>query len=241
MPLALLVVVGMLVGAAVATGWVGFGSAAEGPAAVASDGLPLADDGWDRVGWPVDDRRPWTASLVRISTTRCGDEIRGSGFVVGGRVLTNRHVIDGARSIVVTTADGEAHRVRAIDASDRVDVASLTADGVGDGLDLADEDAAVDAGGLTLAGFPGGHDLSVRSARVAGTLRGLGFPDPDRALHLDVRVVPGESGSALIDADGRVVALLYARAVVDGNGLAVAGSQLRATLSDLGPVEFARC
>lgn len=239
-PISILVVVGMVVGALLAGGWAWHtNGAATEPALVESVGR--SESAWTDVGWDVDDDA-WKASVVRITTDRCGDVIRGSGVVVNGAVLTNRHVVDGASSVVVTTADGEVTPVLGISASDDVDVANLAIDrsDVAD-LELAAGDPRVGADDLTLAGFPAGHGFVARDVRVEDTVQGWEFPDPRRALHLDVDVAGGESGSAIVDAEGRLAALLYGRALADGRGLAIGASELRTARAGLAPVAFAVC
>lgn len=240
-PLSLVVVAGLVVGALVM--WAAIGVRELGASARATVTGSEADaTDWTREGWPVDPARPWEGAVVRISTTRCGDEIRGSGVVVDGAVLTNRHVVDDAAEVVVTTADGTAHRARSLAVSDHVDLASIGLDD----LDVPDASwatgqLAVPARGLTLVGFPNGHRFSTREVGATGTLHGWGYPDPDQAVHLDHDVVPGESGSALVDARGRVAGLLYARAISDGNGLVIGASDARSEVRRLTSTAFVAC
>jgi len=203
-------------------------------------GSAAGDDGWTSRGWRVDEDRPWEASLVRITNRRCRDEIRGSGVVVGGRVWTNRHVVDGAAEVVLTFHDGRTVTVDRLATSVDVDIAVLDSDELDiDGLRWSDVEGGISGG--ELAGFPGGHDLLVRSARVVATQRGWGDRDPERPLLLDAAVVPGESGSPLIDRSGAVAALVYARSADGGRGLAIPATEVRGPGPAMLPVPVATC
>ena len=72
----------------------------------------------------------WRDAVVQVRATRCGGaEIRGSGVVVDGHVLTNVHVVSGASDVVVVTRDGRRLPVRSVATSSRVDLASMVAAG----------------------------------------------------------------------------------------------------------------
>lgn len=204
----------------------------------AATGASFTSGDWTTVGWvtgAASDR-----SVVRITARRCGDEIRGSGVIVDGRVLTNRHVVEGARALVLTTSDGEAHDVTNIETSGGLDLARLNAPGLTDGVALATSAPPVDST-VRLAGFPGGREFVAREATVVDLVRGVVPVDPPVATHLDVTVVPGESGSALIDSDGLLAGLLYAKATADGGGLAIDAVRVRLGLATLEPKSFASC
>ncbi|MEI2651582.1 MAG: trypsin-like peptidase domain-containing protein [Microthrixaceae bacterium] len=126
-----IVVVGLVLGVLIATWWsITPVSRAPSPRVAANAGSTRSPDGWTDRGWAVVDDEPWRAAVVRITTDRCGVEIRGSGVIVDGIVLTNRHVIDGAASVLLTTADGTTHPVRSIGVSSEVDLARLAAGGL---------------------------------------------------------------------------------------------------------------
>ena len=241
-PVSLVVVIGLLTGALGAAWW-SLERAPRTTTGAASGAAPVgSDDDWTARGWSVGPASPVDRSVVRITTTRCGDRIRGSGVIVDGAVLTNRHVVDRAHQVVLTRADGSTVEVTSIAASSGVDVARLTAPGLGDGLRLASASGEQLVGSAgTLIGFPGGHDVARRPVTVDGTRRGWGFPDPQRPLHLAVDVVPGESGSPVVDATDAVVGLVYARSNDDGAGLAISAAELRRLTGDLTGVPFEHC
>lgn len=175
----------------------------------------------------------WRDAVVQVRADRCdGGEVRGTGVVVDGRVLTNVHVVSGASEVVVVTRGGHRLPVRSVAVSTRVDLAALAVQGadVGEGLELGPG-----TGDLVLAGFPAGGDYVEEPVEVDGTTGADRFPDPHRAWRLDRTVVGGQSGSPVVDDAGRLAALLYGRAVEGGNGLAITSADLRAELATLVP------
>lgn len=187
------------------------------------------------------DNARWLASVVRVTTDRCGRQFRGSGVIVDGAVLTNRHVVDGASTVRLTTSDGTVINAKAIAVGTDVDLARVDAEDLPPSVPLAEKMPVIARNGLKMAGFPAGHDVSSRVVTISGVQRGLGFPDPARPVRLDVEVVPGESGSAIVDADGRLAGLLYARSDEGGAGLAIGSHELVTAKRRLVPEPFERC
>lgn len=240
--MAWIVVVGLVLGALIASWWSVTRIGPERSPRVSADAETAGghDDGWTGRGWSVRADESWGSSMVRVTTSRCGTEIRGSGVIVDGVVLTNRHVVDGASSVVVTTSDGHTHRVATADVSSELDFARLEATDLPNGLRLADGRAALDTP-YDLVGFPAGHQFSSRPVALVATERGWGYPDPDRRLRLSREVVPGESGSAVVDHRGLVAALVYARASDDGHGLAIDAVELAAAGARMDLQPFVSC
>lgn len=182
-------------------------------------------------------RADWRPAVVKIRSTRCdGTEVRGSGVVVDGRVLTNVHVVDGAQAVRIVLPDGDSRRPIGLSTSTRVDLAALDAGDLPVGLPLGDG-----LGELVLAGYPRGERYTETTVRVAGTTGADRFPDPARAWRLDREVIGGQSGSPVVDAGGGLAALLYGRAVDGGNGLAITAADLRTELPALTPRPLADC
>lgn len=240
-PVPILVIVGMIIGGLIASTWT-VARLSHQPTAAATGSVGGADEAiWTTQGWNVPDGADWRSSVVRVTTDRCGHELRGSGVVVDGAVLTNRHVVDGASSVRFTTFDGTVLMATTIAVGTDVDLARVEVENLPPGLNLAGTRPVVSDRPLTMAGFPAGHDLSSRPVMFAGVQRGFGFPDPARPLRLDVEVVPGESGSAVVDADGRLAGLLYARSDDAGAGLVIGSDELVTATRLLTPQPFEGC
>lgn len=161
-----------------------------------------------------------SAGVVEISSTLTSGKAAGTGMVLraDGIVVTNHHVVAAATSIEVTVpATGETYTARYLGGDAAKDIALLrlndaanltTVDLSSDGVDVGDEvtsvgDANGDGGSLTAA--PGTVTAENQSITVDGDdgaatrLTGL--------IELDADLVPGDSGGAVLDADGDVVAM----------------------------------
>jgi serine protease Do len=169
----------------------------------------------------------------------------GSGVVVDrrGLVVTNDHVVRGARTVTVRFADGRHRRpVRGevIGASAthdlaviRVPASGLTALPLGTSKDLRLGDPVVAIGyPLDLGGGP-----TVTQGIVSGLNRTIhpGGQTLRGVLQTDAAINPGNSGGALVDARGRVVGINTARATSAENiGFAIAVDTVRPIVEQLG-------
>lgn len=190
---------------------------------------------------PDEELARWDTALVRIVTSTCaGDDRVGTGVLVDGLVMTNQHVVARARSVTVETLDGGRFEAATMRQSSSIDLAALVVPELDGGLALAESDAAPGER-LSMPGFPAGEGLTLATVSVVDRTRGVGFPDPPRPWTLDTVVVPGQSGSPLIDADGKLAGLLYARAHQGGNGLVIGASDLDSHHGTLAPVAFDEC
>lgn len=158
-----------------------------------------------------------TDALLLVRSTDClGRRTSGSAFVLelDGRpvVVTNRHVVDGARTIGVRPlSGGNALRIEAHGFARDVDVAVLqlaNPDAVPAAL-VAGADPAVGES-VRIVGFP-----SAMPATHAGVVDEAG----GGRLLLDLVVDPGASGSPVLDDAGRVVGQVFGR-MDDGRGVA---------------------
>ena len=141
------------------------------------------------------------------------DQGQGSGVIwdAGGIVVTNNHVVARATGLEVAFATGErvAARVRATDP--RTDLAVLEVDR--DGLP-----AATFARGLPEVGALAvalGNPLGFENTATAGIVSGLHRDIPSggqtpalvNLLQTDAAISPGNSGGALVGADGKVIGI----------------------------------
>jgi serine protease Do len=147
----------------------------------------------------------------------------GSGVILdpGGYIVTNSHVIEGARRVQVVlprpapAAGNSIVRPRgtAIDAKivgidDETDLAVLKIDEKNlPALSLGDSDA-LRQGQLVLAyGSPLGLENSVSMGIISAVGRQLEIDDPMVYIQTDAPINPGNSGGPLVDTEGRVVGI----------------------------------
>lgn len=175
-------------------------------------------------------------SVVRIRTTatRCASLQEGTGYVVGeGLVATNAHVVGGSiERIVQVGGRGEPYAAEIVAFDGAKDVAVLRVPGldaaplpVGDPLD-PDADAVV-------VGFPEHRSYTISPARVRdrGVVRGRDIRDEsdvDREVYsLRAVVRSGNSGGPVLDPQGRVVGMVFARSHDDPEtGYALTGAEI---------------
>ncbi len=143
----------------------------------------------------------------------------GSGVVIvdTGIILTNLHVVQGAKRIRVTFADGLESDAEITGIQAENDLAVLRAKKIPDDLPAATMRSTGDLapGDHVIAvGFPFGIGPSVSSGVVSGLKREFRSPEGDKVLtnliQFDAAANPGNSGGPLVTMDGAVVGIVTA-------------------------------
>jgi serine protease Do len=142
----------------------------------------------------------------------------GSGVIYrsDGYIITNNHVVEGARTVEVAFADGTTEQGEVVGTDPITDLAVIKVNR--DGLPAASfsDDRQLAVGQLAVAiGSPSGFQSTVTS----GVLSGVGREFPPELtggqqesslvdlLQTDAPISPGNSGGALADRDGRVIGI----------------------------------
>jgi S1-C subfamily serine protease len=139
----------------------------------------------------------------------------GSGFVVSrvGHIVTNAHVIDGARDIRVMTRDLGLVKAHVIAADPRLDIAVIKIDVSFDRC-LTLRESAIQAPGVRISviGFPLSDFLSTEGVITEGIVNALsGVGDDTSRLQIDAALQPGNSGGPVFDETGLVVGVAVSR------------------------------
>ena len=169
---------------------------------------------------------------VRIRNVGCGQVSTGSGFALTATTLvTNKHVVADSAHLQVSTYDGHDVDVTAASTAGLADLALVrTAEDLPAAPELATADP-VQGDPVTIVGYPLGGQLTLTDGRVIGTTTDPLNATLGQVLVTDARVEPGSSGSAALDADGKVIGVVYAKNDA-GDSFLVPVSTLRAMLAD---------
>lgn len=135
---------------------------------------------------------------------------QGSGFIVSsdGVILTNAHVVRGAKEVTVKLNDRREFRAKVLGADPKTDVAVLKIDASGLPTVKLGQTSQLRVGDWVLAiGSPFGFENSVTAGVVSA--KGRSLPDDSFVpfLQTDVAINPGNSGGPLFNAQGEVVGI----------------------------------
>ena len=177
-------------------------------------------------------------------------EATGSGVIVDkrGYILTNHHVIDGAKEILVITNDGEEYVAELVGADPGTDLALLKINADYDlPAAVLGDSSHVEVGEWVVAiGNPRGYDWTVTvgvvsalnretiAPRTGQTIRGL--------IQTDAAINPGNSGGPLLNAKGEVIGIneiiISTSGGSQGIGLSIPINTAKDVLGDL--IKFGR-
>lgn len=138
----------------------------------------------------------------------------GSGFIISkdGYILTNAHVVDGAKEIIVRLSDRRELEAELIGSDVRADLAviKVTTDENLPTVRLG-KSAQLKVGAWVLAiGSPFGFDYSVTAGIVSAKGRSLPTAQNENYvpyIQTDVAINPGNSGGPLFNLEGEVVGI----------------------------------
>ena len=182
--------------------------------------LPASSDGaTTQVEQIAEHIRP---SIVQVQVTTDSGKASGSGvmFRNDGHILTNEHVIDGAKSINIVMADGHEATAKVVGGDEDTDIAVVKIDKantlaapLGTATHLKVGQTAVAIG--EPLGLSGGPTVTV------GVVSAIGRQIDGKAhslldmIQTDAPIAPGSSGGALVDGAGAVIGITTAIAVSD--------------------------
>ncbi len=167
----------------------------------------------------------------------------GSGviFDAAGYIVTNYHVIEGARKVVVTLSDGSQEEATLVGGDKRSDLAVIKIER--DNLPtakLGTSETLQEGETVVAIGNPGGSDFarSITHGIISGldrlvtTSDGLSF----RLIQTDAAINPGNSGGALINLKGEVIGInniKIARSGYEGMGFAIPIDTVKEVVDEL--------
>lgn len=169
----------------------------------------------------------------------------GSGVIVGKDgdiyyIITNNHVIEGAKDITVTTRSGTIYEAELVAADDSADIAVVTVRsaaelsvavwGDSDSLRTGEDLIAIgnplgSLGGTVTKGILSAKDRTIAVGNFAMTL-----------LQTDTAINPGNSGGGLFNMRGQLIGVVNAKTSdeeIEGICFAIPANRARAVYSDL--------
>lgn len=177
------------------------------------DGIPV---GGDTNGLSVQEvvHRASPAVVLVSSTTLTGGGL-GSGFLVNtdGRIITNAHVVKGAKKTTVTFSDGTMESARILGVDESTDIAVLDVARTPKGVTpvpLGRSDKLVVGQDVVAIGNPYGFERTVTTGIVSALKRVITSPNGftiQNAIQTDAAINQGNSGGPLFDRDGRVIGM----------------------------------
>ncbi len=172
----------------------------------------------------------------------------GTGMIVSsnGYVLTNKHVVEGATTVNVVTADGKTYKkVKVVTYDPLNDVAFLKIDDVSD-LPAAtlgnSKTLSVGQQVIAIGNALGEYRNTVTSGIISGTGRTLTATDSTGSsaetltnmIQTDAAINPGNSGGPLVNAAGEVIGINTATSTTADNiGFAIPISSIKGMLAQL--------
>jgi putative serine protease PepD len=166
--------------------------------------------------------RSASPAVVNITTTAVAydfflnpvpKEGTGSGAIIdrSGHILTNFHVIDGARRLEVTLADGSKWQARPIGADPGNDLAVIKIDAPAETLTvipMGDSSRLVVGQKVLVIGNPFGFERTLTGGIVSSTGRSIRAENGRLIrgiIQTDAAINPGNSGGPLLNSSGEII------------------------------------
>jgi S1-C subfamily serine protease len=150
----------------------------------------------------------------------------GSGFVVdkAGHIVTNYHVIAGAKSVEVSFSNSDNMKAKIVGSDPSTDIAVLQIDARSRALTpllLGNSDRVRVGDSVVAIGNPLGFDRSVTAGIVSAVQRAISAPNEypiDHVIQTDAPINHGNSGGPLINSRGEVIGVNGWIATGSGSG-----------------------
>ncbi|MET3319370.1 UNVERIFIED_ORG: serine protease Do [Peribacillus simplex] len=195
----------------------------------------------------MQNQNPFQQQSTESETVESGT---GSGVIYkkdNGKayIITNNHVIEGAKEVEISLYDGQKATATVVGADALTDLAVLTIDAsvAPEGIKFGDSDRMRPGEEVLAIGNPLGLDFSrsVTQGIVSATGRSISVDTSDGEWELDVlqtdaAINPGNSGGALINTAGEVIginSLKISESGVEGLGFAIPSNDVIPIVTEL--------
>jgi serine protease Do len=203
---------------------------------------PESEDPFYRFFFGPPGERDRSQGLPRSSPRRVS---AGSGFIIteDGYILTNNHVVQGAKKLQVTLDSGEKFEATVVGTDPMIDLGLIKIDPKGKKLStlpLGDSDTLKIGHWVMAIGNPLGLERTVTVGIVSGKKRQVPIGDtvPGLAnfIQTDAAINFGNSGGPLLDGRGRVVGIstaIFRGELAEGIGFAIPINEARRAAEEL--------
>ncbi|MFB7637514.1 S1C family serine protease [Peribacillus butanolivorans] len=195
----------------------------------------------------MQNQNPFQQQSTESETVESGT---GSGVIYkkdNGKayIITNNHVIEGAKEVEISLYDGQKTTATVVGADALTDLAVLTIDAsvAPEGINFGDSDRMRPGEEVLAIGNPLGLDFSrsVTQGIVSATGRSISVDTSDgewelEVLQTDAAINPGNSGGALINTAGEVIginSLKISESGVEGLGFAIPSNDVIPIVTEL--------
>jgi len=170
-------------------------------------------------------------SVVSIRT----DVAQGTGFIISGDgfVVTNAHVLSGAKFANAITAEQETVKMDLIGYNYLLDLALLKIEGDYDYLNFENSNNIQVGEKVIAIGNPLGLSFSVSEGIVSAMDR-VGENGVSGYIQTDAALNPGNSGGPLINTDGSVIGINNFKIAGDNLGFALESDYIVDAVNDIG-------
>ena len=158
-------------------------------------------------------------SVVSIQTVVDQGEAKGSGAILDkeGHIVTNNHVVSGAKQIQVTLDNGDIYSAKVVGTDSTTDLAVIKLDNPPKDLTpitFANSDSMTPGEPVMAIGNPLGYDGTVTTGIVSALNRPVTVMDEENnnaivtnAVQIDAAINPGNSGGPTFNAAGQVIGI----------------------------------
>lgn len=174
--------------------------------------------------------RQVSGAVVSIQTRTDKGMAKGSGAIIDakGYVVTNNHVISGAKQIQVTLSNGQMYSATLVGADKTTDLAVLKLDNAPNNLKtagFANSDALAVGEPVMAIGNPLGYDDTATTGIVSALNRPVSVMDDQsrseivtNAVQIDAAINPGNSGGPTFNAAGQIIGINSSIAATSAQG-----------------------
>ena len=165
----------------------------------------------------------------------------GTGVIIDARgyIMTNHHVVDGVKEILVTLVDGQRHIAKLVTRDVETDLAIIKIEAqsplsvipIGTSSDLMPGETVIAVGNAY------GYEHTVTRGIVSALHRAVQVSDAqfyDDLIQTDASINPGNSGGPLLNIDGEMIGINVAvRAGAQGIGFAIPADKVASVAAAL--------